>query len=164
MNTDPIYLALRNLLEIKKAVSYFEVASVAGVKRKVALEAIVANKHLLGMDEKGRVTRFATDKMLRERKAALAYARGEVYTTHDVNYGSDKEIKVADAFKEKIIDLEIPYCVGGLGDNYWTRYVIVSEKTCDEMRKRGFIPYDEYLEKLTDKVEDAWISTIRSAP
>jgi hypothetical protein len=164
MNTDPIYLALRNLLEIKKAVSYFEVATVAGVKRKVALETIVANKHLLVMDDKGRVTRFVADKTLRERKTAIAYASGEVYETHLVNYGSDSAIRVADAFKEKIKDLETPYCVGGLGDNYMTRYIVVSEKTCDEMRKRGFVPYNEYIEKLTDKVDDAWISITRSAP
>lgn len=156
MNRNPVYLALRDLLAIKPAVTYAEVASVSGIKRKDALANIVTNKDFLKLDKKGRITGFISDDSLRHTRTHGAVTCGKVYWCEPVNYGADQEIKVGELYKEKIKDLETAYCVGGIGDNYWTRYVIASDKTHEEMRKRGFVFYDDYYKALTDTVQGAW--------
>jgi hypothetical protein len=154
-----IWFAIGQLLQIKEAITYTEVATAAGVKKPKCLEVIVKNKHLLKIDKKGRITGVLTDKQYIIKKARWAFGRGELFVLEGVNYGTDNELRVPKEYEDKIKDLRTPYCVGGLGDNYMTEYVLDTPKNREELVKRGFTYWDDYVAKLKaegDNVLHAW--------
>jgi hypothetical protein len=151
---DPIYRAISSLCDLKGAVTYSEIASVANVKRQNVIDCILRNKHLLKMDKKGKVTGFISHKANVHRMVEQMFVSGKVYKTNEVNYGCDKAIEVYESHKEKVKHLIKPYCVGGIGDNYWTEYIIVTEGTCKAMKELGFCDYDDVVKEKIDKGEN----------
>jgi len=156
---DPVYRAISTLCEIKGKVTYAEIALVTGIKRQKALDFIIRNKHLLTMDKRGNITGFITHEANVRRIVEGMFTMGKVYKTEGVNYGCDKEIKVHEQYKEKVKHLAKPYCVGGIGDNYWTEYIIVNDDTVKAMNALGFLDYDDVVkEKIDNGQEQVWHS------
>lgn len=142
---DPIYMALTSLLCIKKAVSYAEVASVAKVKKQKVLDTFITNKHLMVMDKQGRVTRLITAEENRIRHAHAEWTQGKNFKREPVNYGADHQIVLCEAVRDQFKHLVKPYCVGGLGDNYWTEYLLDTPENRQELLKAGIVCYEDAL-------------------
>ena len=144
----PIWTAICQLLQLKESVTYAEVAIAAGVKKPKCLEVIARNKHLLVVDKKGLIHRFVTDDELIIKKANPAFADNKLFIKYPVNYGTDYALRVYDDVGIK--DLYKPYCVGGIGDNYMTEFILATPENCAELVKRGFVFWDDYIKQLRD--------------
>jgi len=142
---DPIYQAITSLLCIKKPISYSEIASVAGVKRQKVLDVLIRNKHLLVMDKQGRIERFISDAANQARNAHALWTQGKNFKIEPVNYGADNQIILCDSIKDKYKHLIKPYCVGGIGDNYWTEYLLDTPENRAALLADGIVFYEDVL-------------------
>jgi hypothetical protein len=142
---DTIYQALTSLLCIKKPISYSEVASVAGAKRQKVLDVFIRNKHLLVMDKQGRVERFISDEANQARHAHAEWTQGKNFKLEGVNYGSDHQIVLSEAVWDKYKHLIKPYCEGGIGDSYWTKYLLDTPENRAVLLSDGIVCYDDVV-------------------
>jgi hypothetical protein len=153
----PVYRAIDTICALKGKATYGEVATVAGIKKQKALDYILRNKAILRMDKKGNILGFITHDANVHRAVAAAFTRGEIFKTEEVNYGCDKAIVVHEFYAEKVKHLLKPYCVGGIGDNYWTNYIIVTEENVKALNDLGFREWNEVVkEKLAKGDDQVW--------
>ena len=159
---DPVYKAIATLCDLKGFATYAEVATVAGIKKQKAVDYLLRNKHLLKMNKKGQVTGFITHESNVRRIVEGMFTMGKVYKTQEVNYGADKAIYVHETYGEKVKHLLKPYCVGGLGDNYWTNYIILTQGNHEALVELGFRAYEDVVNgKLaagSDQVWNDWVA------
>jgi hypothetical protein len=142
---DPIYQAITSLLLIKKPVGYAEVASVAKVKKQKVLDVIIRNKHLLKMDAKGRIMGFISNECNQTRAAHVLWTQGKNFKLSPINYGSDHQIVLCADIACKYKHLNKPYCEGGLGDNYWTEYLLDTPENRAALLADGIQNYEDVL-------------------
>jgi hypothetical protein len=150
---DPIYQAITSLLCIKKPISYSEVASVAGVKRQKVLDVIIRNKHLLVMDKQGRIERFISDEANQARHAHAEWTQGKNFKLSPINYGSDNKIVLSETVRDTYKHLIKPYCVGGLGDNYWTEYLLDAPENRAALAKDGIVCCEDVMAGFVKNME-----------
>lgn len=150
----PIYKAIVTLCELKDKATYTEIASVANIKRQEAIDYILRNKHLLKMDKKGNIIGFISHDANVRRIVHGMFTMGLVYKTEEINYGSDKAIMVHENHFEKVKHLLVDYWVGGIGDCYHTKYIILNDTTKKAMNDLGFRDFNEVVKEKLDKGED----------
>ncbi len=152
-----VYRAIDTICALKGKATYAEVAGVAGIKKQKAIDYILRNKDILRMDKNGNILGFITHEANVRRTVATMFTQGKIYKTGGVNYGCDNEIVVHDFYKEKVKHLATPYCVGGIGDNYWTTYILVSEANVKAMNDLGFREWNEVVKvKIANGEDQVW--------
>lgn len=158
---DPIYKAIATLCDFKGKATYAEVASVAGVKKQKAVDYLLRNKHLLKMDQKGGIIGFISHEANIRRNVEAMFTQGKIYKTEEVNYGCDKQAIVHPMYADKVKHLVKPYCVGGIGDNYWTNYLLVTDANVKALNDLGFREFNEVVkEKLENGEHNVWMDWV----
>ena len=147
----PILTAISNLLKLKPRVTYTEVAMAAEVKRSKCLDVIVSNKTLLVLDKKGNITGFIKEYDYFNSKTKSAFNEGNVFYRNEINYGCDGQLIVGLGHENKVKDLITTYYCGGIGDCYGIDIVLDNQKNREELVKRGFIFWNDYIAKLKEQ-------------
>jgi len=151
--TTPVLYALQSLLFIKDTVTYAEIASVTGIKKQLALEIIIRNKHLLRMSKDGKITGIISDEQNARRLAHAEFTCGKVFKIEAANYGLINIIVVDAHYKDKVTHLFESYCVGGLGDNFFTKYIIDTCNNRQALNELGFT--QEYTARIAELLKES---------
>jgi hypothetical protein len=155
---DPVYCAINTLCELQKVASYAEIASVAGIKKQLAINYILRNKHLLKINAKGKIEGFISHESNVRRIVDAMFTRGEVYKVKEINYGADKAIEVHPNYYEKVKHLEEAYWEGGFGDSYKAYHIIVRDNIKEKMLDLGFRFYNDVVEgKISAGSHNIWV-------
>jgi len=151
---DPVYAAIDTLSAIKHQVSYAEIASVAGVKKQVAINYIIRNKHLLNINKNGKIAGFITYENNVRRIVNGMFSMGKVYTTAQINYGADQQILVDTYYYDKVKHLASSYYVGGIGDCFEAVYIVHTTENVKAMNQLGFRDFNEVVNEKKANGED----------
>lgn len=138
-NATPVLDAARQLLKFKDNTTFAEIAGVAGVSRKVALETINRNGHMVWRDRKsGKITRVDPQSVLRDQ----LWKSGKFYRETEYDYGSTKGY-VFEGNDELRQRLQAKTYGGGLGDSYACQYIPINDETRAVMHEAGLRPWSE---------------------
>ena len=146
----PILDAARQLLKLKDGTTYSEIASVAGVPRKRALEVLNRNGHMVYRHRKtGKITRIDTHSAMSKR----LWESGKFYRESQYDWGSRTGyvFEGNDALKES---LQVKTYGGGLGDSYAFSFIPATPENRQAIEAAGMRPWSEAIIDDSDWNED----------
>lgn len=147
----PVLDAIRELLKFKDNTTVAEIAGIAGVSRRVALEVINRNGHMVYRDRKsGKIVRIDPRGGLRER----LWKSGKFYreTLHDWGSREGYEFVGNDELRAQV---EKPTYGGGIGDSYPYKIIERTEENRKMMEEAGLRPWSEAVVDDSDWIEGA---------
>lgn len=139
----PVLATIRALLKFKDHTTISEIASTAGLSRKLVLETINRNGQFVWRNRKnGHITRVDPQSALRKQlwESGKFYAE-DTFGAWSVEGHSLKFTGNADLREQ----LQQTRCVGGLGDNYDIKIVLDTPENRAALEAAGLRPWSEAI-------------------